>query len=113
MPSAKQWMGNKWLVVLASVSFIAAMLAADWIGVTPKMSPFLSKPMGLLAQVNILAMGAVSGLVLHWAVWVAPRVDKLPTPGTPAWYEEQNLRLKCIALGVFVFVFSGGPGALS
>lgn len=113
MATPKEWMGNKWLVVFAVLSFIGAMLLADWTGAAAKMNPFFSKPMATLATMNMLAMGAVSGLVLHWAIWVAPRKGQLPDPGTVHWYEEQRLRLGCVALGEFVFVFSGGVGALS
>lgn len=110
---AKEWMGNKWLVVFAVLSFIVAMLMADWVGAASKMNAFFSKPLATLATVNTLAMGAVSGLVLHWAIWRAPRVDPLPEPGTVHWYEEQRLRLGCVALGVLTFIFGGGVGALS
>ena len=110
---AKEWMGNKWLVVFAVLSFMIAMLLADWVGAAAKMSPFFSKPLATLATVNTLTMGAVFGLLLHWAIWVAPRVDERPVPGTVLWYEQQRLRLGCMWMGVLTFIFSGGVGALS
>ena len=105
---------KSWLPLILIVSTAAAIYFAASPDISATTDPVLSKPMALLAKINLYVWGLMVGIVADWLVFTLPvlHADQ-PEPYTVQWFERQRLKLGMMAAGVVTWVFGAGAGSLA